>query len=178
MDRNKIAMVAAQRYFLPCAAETDWKGERNEQTQQAGGLGMLEHEKGLKGINHIRRSWGSLGSQACQWIKTAGTARREEGGPKLKLTPHTTGVSYHTTFLWFWAQNSGPQNADLFTDLSQSHSLLEKMRAVASKLAVVFLPFSSLPETEPMPLCILHRHSPNLATSPGLWIPLTDTILH
>lgn len=129
--------------------------------------GNVRTWEGTEGINHIRRSWGSPGSQACQWIKTAGTARREEGGPKLKLTLHTTGVSYHTAFLWFWAQNSGPQNADLFTDLSQSHSLLEKIRAVTSKLAVVFLPFSSLPETEPMPLCILHRHSPNLATSPG-----------
>lgn len=58
-------------------------------------------------------------------------------------------MSYHTAFLWFWGQNLGPQNADLFTNLSQSHSLLEKIRAVASKVAVAFLPYSSFPETEP-----------------------------
>lgn len=75
--------------------------------------------------------------------------RQEEGGPKLKLTLHATGMSYHTAFLWFCGQNFGPQNADLFTNLSQSHSLLEKIRAVASKVAVAFLPFSSFPETEP-----------------------------
>lgn len=84
-------------------------------------------------------------------------------------------MSYHTAFLWFWGQNLGPQNADLFTNLSQSHSLLEKIRAVASKIAVAFLPFSSFPETEPRASVHSTQAKPH---PPDLWILLINTILH
>lgn len=48
MDRNKIKIVTTQRYFLPYAAETDWRGKEMSR--------LSKQEKGRKGINHIRRS--------------------------------------------------------------------------------------------------------------------------